>query len=93
MEVAGHSGPKVIIVKEPATYRGDSITSHVNRSNPDGGDTCSGIHLRAMCFQQNQRNEVRLMGEKTGAVVANAGMKNQNYIIVLNDQGGVHGCV
>lgn len=40
------------------------------------------------CFTQNQRNEVRLLGEKAGAVMANPGMKQQTYVVVLNDQGG-----
>ena len=41
---------------------------------------------RALAFQQNTRDEVRLMGENgqiAGALSANAGMKQQNYIYEL----------
>lgn len=31
---------------------------------------------------------MRLLGEKAGAVMANPGMKQQTYVVVLNDQGG-----
>ena len=41
----------------------------------------------AVCFQQNQREEVMDMGEKAGAITAEPGMHNTNYL-VLNDQGG-----
>lgn len=36
----------------------------------------------AVCFQQNQREEVRDMGECTGALTAEPGMHNQNYVCV-----------
>lgn len=42
----------------------------------------------AVCFQQNQRDEVRLMcgdGQTAGALSANSGMKNTNYICVTGD--------
>ena len=53
-----------------------------------------------VAFQQNQRDEVRILGEVAGALPAEAGMKQQNYIAripmgtmsekwgVLEDQGG-----
>jgi hypothetical protein len=34
----------------------------------------------AVCFQQNQRDEVRSMGQQTGALTSEAGMHNQNYV-------------
>lgn len=34
----------------------------------------------AVCFQQNQRDEVRNMGEQVGALMAQPGAHNQNYI-------------
>lgn len=39
-------------------------------------------HEPIVCFQQNQRNEVRIVGGGgiVGAISANPGMKNQNYL-------------
>ena len=34
----------------------------------------------AVCFQQNQREEVRSLGEQTGAIAANAGAHQTNYV-------------
>ena len=35
---------------------------------------------QAVCFQQNQRDEVRDMGEQAGALTAQPGVHNQNYL-------------
>ena len=35
---------------------------------------------QAVCFQQNQRDEVRNMGEQAGALTAQPGVHNQNYL-------------
>lgn len=35
---------------------------------------------QAVCFQQNQREEVRDMGEQAGALTAEPGSHNQNYV-------------
>ena len=35
---------------------------------------------QAVCFQQNQRDEVRSMGEQAGALTAEPGVHNQNYL-------------
>lgn len=43
--------------------------------------------MHVVCFQQNQREEVRILGERAGALTAESGMHNTNYL-VLNDQGG-----
>jgi hypothetical protein len=40
-----------------------------------------GLNRQAVCFQQNQREEVRLLGEKTGAIAANGGAHQTNYIM------------
>ncbi len=40
-----------------------------------------GDNSRAVCFQQNQRDEVRDMGEVTGAVMADSGSHNTNYVV------------
>ena len=42
--------------------------------------TLNTIDRPAVCFQQNQRDEVRDMGECAGSITANPGMKNQNYL-------------
>ena len=36
---------------------------------------------QAVAFQQNQREEVRDMGEQAGAITAQPGVHNQNYIV------------
>ena len=46
-----------------------------------------GHDVHVVCFQQNQREEVRILGEQAGALTAESGMHNTNYL-VLNDQGG-----
>lgn len=63
------------------------ITSDKNYSNPRAGDPCHplapGAHPPAVAFQQNQRDEVRLVagdGSLAGALPAEPGMKQQNYI-------------
>ena len=39
-----------------------------------------GDNQPAICFQQNQREEVRNMGEQVGALTAESGMHNTNYV-------------
>jgi DNA (cytosine-5)-methyltransferase 1 len=45
-----------------------------------------------VAFAQNQRDEVRDLGDKSGALMAEPGMKQQTYVavphILLDDQGG-----
>lgn len=53
-----------------------------------------------VCFAQNQRDEVRDLGEHSGALAANAGMKQQSYLayalqgngIDRADTAGCNGC-
>lgn len=40
----------------------------------------------AICFQQNQREEVRDMGETSGAITADSGMHNTNYVCIHKKQ-------
>lgn len=50
--------------------------------------TLNTIDNHAVCFQQNQRDEVRLMGgdgSVAGAISATPGMKNTNYLCVADD--------
>lgn len=55
-----------------------------DRLSEDSEET-EDVHV--VCFQQNQREEVRILGEHAGALTAESGMHNTNYL-VLNDQGG-----
>jgi site-specific DNA-cytosine methylase len=38
--------------------------------------------FQPQAFQQNQRDEVRLMGDQAGALAANAGVHQQNYLAI-----------
>lgn len=38
-----------------------------------------------ICFQQNQREEVRNMGDCSGAIVAGGGMHNTNFVVYTID--------
>ena len=42
--------------------------------------TLNTIDRPTVCFQQNQRDEVRNMGEHAGSLTAQPGAKNQNYL-------------
>lgn len=55
-----------------------------DRLSEDSEET-EDVHV--VCFQQNQREEVRILGEQAGALTSESGMHNTNYL-VLNDQGG-----
>ena len=47
--------------------------------------TLNTIDRPAVVFQQNQRNEVREMGERAGAICAQPGIHNQNYVCQPRD--------
>jgi hypothetical protein len=40
-----------------------------------------GDNQPAVCFQQNQREEVRSLGRQAGALTAQSGMHNMNYVV------------
>ena len=46
-----------------------------------GNPSCNQGGIAVVAFTQNQRNEVRDLGGHTGAVCANAGMKQQTYVL------------
>jgi DNA (cytosine-5)-methyltransferase 1 len=90
---------------QPVAYDLYQITAPINRQNRQPGDPChtlardNAAHA-AVAFQQNTRDEVRLMngdGAIAGALSAEAGMKQQNYVaaiqgnLVGRDTGGPHG--
>jgi site-specific DNA-cytosine methylase len=79
---------EVQAVGQPVPYDLFQITAPVNRQNRKPGDPChtlardNAAHA-AVAFQQNTRDEVRLMngdGQIAGALAAEAGMKQQNYL-------------
>jgi site-specific DNA-cytosine methylase len=85
-ELDGHGA--YIPVAQPVPYDLFQITAPVNRQNRKPGDPChtlardNAAHA-AIAFQQNTRDEVRLMngdGQIAGALAAEAGMKQQNYL-------------
>jgi len=55
-------------------YSPDGIF-HALGANSGGGQNRVGV-----CFAQNQRDEVRDLGEKTGALAAEQGMHQQNFV-------------
>lgn len=70
----------------------------INRKANNGGNgngfneevsyTLNTIDRHVVCFQQNQRDEVRLIGgvgDISGALSTGSGAKNQNYLCVADD--------
>ena len=64
-----------------ARLYGGGITPTLNTASGGQRQPC------VMVFEQNQREEVRNLGDCSSAVKAESGMHNQTYV-VLNDQGG-----
>ena len=54
-----------------------SRTLDANGGNPG----CNQGGIAIVAFTQNQRNEVRELGEKSGALAAEPGMKQQTYVL------------
>lgn len=57
-------------------YMIDVVYATLNAGQAIGGQA----HGICYCFQQNQREEVRNMGEQAGALTAEPGMHNNNYL-------------
>lgn len=57
-------------------YMIDGVYATLNAGQAIGGQA----HGICYCFQQNQREEVRNMGEQAGALTAEPGMHNNNYL-------------
>lgn len=75
---ANHAGPSVLVVE----YCGDRTDASCSAEkaycipkNPVDG------RQQAVCFTQNQREEVRELGEAAGALTAEQGMHNTNYVV------------
>ena len=71
-------------------YDAETATWHAFNANSGGGMSRDGIlQKNSVCFQQNQRNEVRLIGDDgsvAGCLNAESGKKNTNYISENNTQ-------
>lgn len=50
--------------------------------------TLNTIDRPAVAFAQNQRDEVRNLMDVAGSLAAESGMKQQTFVMCLNDQGG-----
>lgn len=82
-------------------YETDTARS-LSTSYPDPVGNHGGVAVvreegELMAFAQNQRNEVRDLGDKSGALQAQPGMKQQTYILQGNmigrdDKNGPRGC-
>jgi site-specific DNA-cytosine methylase len=72
--------PAVLLTQafDEMNFTTDPDTHHVLRA---GTPQSTGV-LQAQAFQQNQRDEVRLMGDQAGALAANAGVHQQNYLAI-----------
>lgn len=67
----------------PATVRGEGVDSALTSGNHGVSEDGTGWGTPVVAFQQNQRDEVRLMGgngQSVGALPAEPGMNQQNYI-------------
>ena len=73
-------------------YGGDAGEISPTLRAMEFGDThANGGGQVAVCFAQNTRDEVRLIGgdgQITGALAAEAGMKQQNYVAFTQNQAG-----
>lgn len=90
-------GMAIVQSSEPTAYRGDAITSPVNASNPMPGDPCHtltaddrnyvvqpdaiGSGSSVIAFTQNEREEVRDLRDVAGAISAESGTHQQNYVM------------
>jgi len=71
-------------VAQPIAFNGRQDPVHgevAGALDTDGGTQC-------IAFAQNQRDEVRDLGNKSGALAAQPGMKQQTYIIQSATMGG-----
>jgi len=81
-------GPKVFQPKAYTRDRGGDAaeTCPPLTARADRGDSEPCVYgapedpNNPSCFQQNQRDEVRSLGDKTGAVLSDVGAKGQNYV-------------
>lgn len=77
----GNTVPDVVFcLQGNGIDRCDSAGCNGNGFRSGESYTLNTIDRHAVCFQQNQRDEVRDMGEQAGALTAESGMHNQNYL-------------
>jgi len=80
--VAADRAGRALLAKSEGVS-GDSASGDTSREGVAGG-VADGVRgaSNALVFQQNQRDEVRLMGDQAGALAANAGVHQQNYLAI-----------
>ena len=72
------------LVVEPVVYPGVNITSPINGTNPQPGDPCHTLtndNRNYVVFTQNEREEVRDLGDKSGSLSAESGTHQQTYVL------------
>ncbi len=85
LDVAG--APHAVCIQGSMIGRGDKNGPQGSGINDEVAFTLNTADRHAVCFQQNQRDEVRLIGgegDVAGAINANSGMKNTNYVCQTN---------
>ena len=73
-----------MLVVEPVVYPGVNITSPINGTNPQPGDPCHTLtndNRNYVVFTQNEREEVRDLGDKSGSLSAEPGTHQQTYVL------------
>ena len=90
--MGGNNQP--FVVNETYSIQG-SMIGRADKNGPQGDGinenvsfTLNTTDRHVVAFACNQRDEVRDMKDKSGALQAQPGMKQQTYLAVLNDQGG-----
>lgn len=72
------------LIVEPVVYPGVNITSPINGANPQPGDPCHTLtndNRNYVVFTQNEREEVRDLGDKSGSLSAESGTHQQTYVL------------
>lgn len=72
------------LVVEPIVYPGVNITNSINGTNPQPGDPCHTLtndNRNYVVFTQNEREEVRDLGDKSGSLSAESGTHQQTYVL------------
>lgn len=72
---------------EAPTYRELTVANTLNQFDLGGGIRVNELVVEeyretAVAFTQNQRCEVRLLGDRAGAVQARPGMKQQTFVLI-----------
>ena len=80
-----HGHPSVVCFEPGIMSRDDSASNRAYINVCSTLRAQMGDNQPAVCYQQNQREECRCLGEKTGAIVSDSGIHNTNYICYALD--------